>query len=207
MTNPQVILIGAGGHARVLLESLSLSAITLSGFVAPTSEGSRLSGVPYLGTDVYLESLDPSTVQLVNGIGSVKAPQAREKLFTALSSAGFSFVTVVDPRAVVSPSAKIADGAQVLVGAIIGAGAEIGANAIINSGAIVDHDSLVGAHSHISPGAVLAGDVTVGSVAHIGLGSRVIQGVTVGDGATVGAGAVVIGDVAPGTTVVGIPAR
>lgn len=47
----------------------------------------------------------------------------------------------------------------------------------------------------------------IGRGASIGGGSTLLPGVHIGAGATVGAGAVVTRDVAPGTTVVGNPAR
>lgn len=49
--------------------------------------------------------------------------------------------------------------------------------------------------------------VTIGRNVWIGGGALILPGVTVGDDAIVGAGAVVTRDVAPGTTVVGNPAR
>ena len=47
----------------------------------------------------------------------------------------------------------------------------------------------------------------VGRGASIGSGATILGGVRIGAGATVGAGAVVVGDVEPGATVVGNPAR
>jgi serine O-acetyltransferase len=48
---------------------------------------------------------------------------------------------------------------------------------------------------------------TIGRNVHIGTGAKVIGPVTVGAGAKIGANAVVTHDVAPGTTVIGAPAR
>ena len=45
------------------------------------------------------------------------------------------------------------------------------------------------------------------SGAFIGVGARILGPITIGEGAQVGANAVVLKDVAPGVTVVGIPAR
>ena len=47
----------------------------------------------------------------------------------------------------------------------------------------------------------------VGDGASIGSSAVIMCGVTIGNGARIGAGAVVMKDVAPGTTVVGVPAR
>ncbi len=198
-------MIGAGGHARVLQESLALSGITLSGYIATTAEPG-LPGIEWLGPDDVLEGLDASTVRLVNGVGSAGDPAARIRVWDAAKAAGFTFASVVDSRAVVRPSAQLGEGAQVLMGAIIGTSVTVGADCIINSGAIIDHDVVLGDHVHVSPGAALAGGVSVGAGSHVGLGARVIQRISIGSQSVVGAGAVVLQDVADGQLAVGVPA-
>lgn len=205
-TDPRdVVLLGAGGHARVLAEALGERGVRVRGFIAPSADGSRLGDVPWLGDDTTLGDL--GAVLLVNGVGSTGSLDRRTALHAAGLAAGLEFATVVHPTAVVAPSAVLGAGAQVLSGAIVGPGARIGADAIVNTGAIVDHDSVVGEHSHIATAAALAGDVVVGRGAHIGLGARVLQGVRVGSSSVIGAGAVVLRDVPDATTVVGVPAR
>lgn len=201
-----VVILGAGGHARVLLEALHALEVPVVGFVAPSAEGSRLGDVPWLGGDDALARLDEG-VELVNGVGSAGRADRRAAVHSAAEAAGRRFRTVVHPRAIVDASAEIAAGAQVLAGALVGVAARIGIDAIVNSGAIVDHDSVVGEHSHIASGAVLAGDVSIGDSTHVGLGARVIQGVTVGSSCVIGAGAVVLDDIPDGVTAVGVPAR
>ena len=115
--------------------------------------------------------------------------------------------SVVHPAAFISPSALVGPGVYVGPRALIHARARIGAHAIINSGAIVEHDCVVEENAHIAPGVVLGGAVHVHHDAMVGLGARVLPGVHIGAGATVGAGAVVTAPVAPGRTVVGVPAH
>lgn len=201
-----VVILGAGGHARVLLETLRACGVPVLGFIAPSAEGSRLGDVAWLGSDDGLTDLGDD-VEIVNGVGSVGPVVRRVAAYESASALGLRFRTVVHPRAFVDSTAELADGVQVLAGAIVGAGARIGADVIINTGAIVEHDSQVGAHSHIASGALLAGDVSIGESTHVGLGARVIQGISVASSSVVGAGAVVIRDVRSGTTVVGVPAR
>ena len=201
-----VVILGAGGHARVLLEALRALGTPVAGFVAPTSEGSRLGDVPWLGDDSALAKLG-GDVEIVNGVGSAGSATRRAAAYAAAAAAGARFRTIVHPGARVDPSAHIGDGAQILVGSIVGVSARVGKDAIVNTGAIVEHDSVVGPHSHVASGALLAGDVTIGDSTHVGLGARVIQGVTVGSSCVVGAGAVVIDDVPDGATAVGVPAR
>lgn len=205
MSSDNLVMLGAGGHARVLQEALGLSGASLSGFIA-LDDASSLAGVPNLGTDDALGDLDAAQTLLVNGVGSVASPVQRAAVYDAAVGRGFRFAGVSDPTATVRPSAVLGAGAQVLAGSIVNSGAVLGDDVIINSGAIVEHDCRLGDHVHVSPGAVLGGDVTVGSLTHIGLGARVLQGVTIGAGCTIGAGAVVTHDVPDGMVAVGVPA-
>jgi acetyltransferase EpsM len=77
---------------------------------------------------------------------------------------------------------------------------------VINTRASVDHHGRVGNYAHIAV-AHLAGGASIDDGVFLALGSVVLPKVHVGAWATVGAGAVVTKDVAPKTTVVGVPAR
>lgn len=199
-------MIGAGGHARVLQESLALTGITLHGFTAPGPQ-SRLVDVEWLGTDERIEAFGADEVLLVNGVGSVGAPTVRARIHEWATARGYRFATVIDAAAVVRPSAVLGAGVQVLAGAVVSTDAVVGANTIVNTGALVDHGSIVGAHCHLAPGSALAGDVTIGEGTHVGLGASVIQGISVGSYSVVGAGAVVVTDVDDRSLAIGVPAR
>jgi UDP-perosamine 4-acetyltransferase len=203
------ILIGAGGHARVLADAMRAAGIVLTAVASPDNAVSAglLSGIRRMRSDDEVLALRSGDVLLINGVGSVGNPQARRAVFEKFQKAGFAFTSVVHPSAVIASHATMDEGAQVMAGAIVQTGARIGANAIINTGAIVDHDCQIGAHTHIAPGSCLAGDVIVGHSVHVGAGANVIQGKSIGDGVIVAAGAVVVSDIPPGITVAGVPAR
>ena len=202
------ILIGGGGHARVLLELLRLRELSVLG-VTEQDVGSftGLMGLPTLGSDDVILDHPAESVLLVNGVGSVASTGPRAQPFERFSDLGYDFPTLVHPSAWVSPSAVLGHGTQVMAGAIIQAGVVVGDNVIINTGAIVDHDCEVGSHAHIGPGVVLSGTVQVGVGAHVGVGARVNQGLRIGSSALVAAGSVVIRDVVDDATVQGVPAR
>jgi UDP-perosamine 4-acetyltransferase len=201
-------MIGAGGHARVLEEALNEVGFELSGFVAPSAEGSRLSeDVEWLGNDDALLAEDPSAVLLINGIGSAGNTAGRQAVFEKYKNAGFDFLQIITETANIADSAVMFEGVQVLAGAIVNTDAFVNDNTIINTGAIVEHHSQIGAHCHVATGATICGDVTVGDGTHIGAGATVIQGITIGSKCIIGAGAVVINDVPEGHTAVGVPAK
>lgn len=203
-----LVMLGAGGHARVLVAALLLRNEQPIGCIAPDKPGADWpAGIAWLGGDDRLVKLDPAGVLLVNGRGSVASTEGRRRLFEHAKLQHFRFANVRHPAAIVEASCREGEGVQVMAGAIVQTGCSIDDNVIVNTGAILDHDCRIGAHAHIATGARLAGGIIVEDGAHIGAGAVLKQGIRVGRNAVVGAGAVVIGDVEADTTVVGNPAR
>lgn len=211
MSTKKVIIIGGGGHAKVLIDSiLSTDFYQIEGILdGQFRAGRKILGFSVLGGDEFLSKFKhaKNNFLLALGIGSIKADGKRKMIYEKYKKFGFRFPVIIHKNAYVSKSAKLQDGLQVMVRAVINPGAEIGENTIINTGAIVEHDCKVAAHCHISLNAILAGDVIVGECSHIGMGAKVLQGIKIGNRVTVGAGAVVTEDIKNGKTVIGIPAR
>jgi len=207
----KVVGLGAGGHAKALIEILRQdSGIELAGLLDPDPQlhGIEVSGVKVLGDDSLLLRLVESGIcHFFVGLGGSGNNRPRRKLYEFGIRQGCLSISIVHPSAVVSPSVSLGNGVEILAGTIINADARIGANVIVNTGAIVEHDCCLGDHVHVASGAVLASTVTVGDEAHIGAGATVRQRIRIGEGAIVGAGAVVVKDVEPGVVVAGVPAR
>ncbi len=204
--NLPVIMIAAGGHAKVLTGTLLVLCRQVLGCVELNPLISPPFGLANLGDDRAVLAYAPEEVRLVNGVGSVNSTARRQRTYENFVERGYLFETVIHPSAAISPGVEIGRGAQIMAGAIIQPGSRLGVNVIINTGACVDHDCLIEAHAHIAPGVTLSGDVHIGVGAHIGAGATVIQGIQVGARSIVGAGAVVIRNVPDGVTVVGVPA-
>ncbi|MFI8711546.1 acetyltransferase [Brevibacillus brevis] len=201
-----IIVLGGGGHAKVVIEILQLQGEEVIGFTDPQPK-SMILGIPWIGNDQMVEKYSPSNVLLVNGLGSVGDNTRKREAFLFWKEKGFSFSKVIHPSAIVSPHAVLLEGVQVMAGAVIQPDTHIGSNSIINTRAVIEHDTIIGKHVHIAPGAVLSGSVTVEDDAHIGTGAIVIQGMTIGRSSLVGAGAVVVKHVPAGAKVSGVPAR
>ena len=202
-----IVVLGAGGHAKVVIEIFRAAGETVDYCVAnamPT--GGAVLGVPVLvGEDEPLA--------LLHARGYVRAHVAigsniiREKLCNRLRDMGFTLASAIHPQSVLSPSATVGDGAAVMAGVVINACASVGEGAIVNTGATIDHDCKIGNYAHVAPQCALAGTVSVGSLAFLGLGTKVIPNITIGAKTTTGAGAVVVRDLPSESLAVGIPAR
>lgn len=205
------VIIGGGGHAKVLLQSLQSAQCTESCVILDkdkTMWGREVLGVSVLGDDSLLpELLKQGARFFAVGVGGTGDNGPRWRLFESAVAYGLEPMTIIHPSSIHSAWANIGKGCQLLPGSVVNPGAELGMNVIINSGAIIEHDCLVGDHAHVASGAVLASSVRVGVGAHIGCGATVRQEISIGEAAVVGAGAVVVRDVPPHATVIGVPAR
>lgn len=193
MTRRKLILLGAGGHAKVVLDALKSSGTTPDACLDPDSRlhGTSFGGVPVEGGDDHLAMHPPSLTTLALGVGIPRTSALRKTLYERWRAEGYAFPPIIAASAIYSTSAVLPDGAQVLTRAVVHPGASIGKNSIINTGAIVEHDCAVGEHVHIAPGAILCGGVRVESGAFIGAGAVVLPGVRIGQDALVAAGVVV----------------
>lgn len=206
----KIAIIGAGGHAKVLIDTLLKSNSAQSIILFDNDKeklGSKILNCTVAGNDEDLKKIDPNDVLLVNAIGTVHASGIRDKVFQEFKNLGYSFLTVIHPSAIIADSVEIAEGAQVMANTTIQPGCHIGENSIINTSASIDHDCQIGRSSHIAPGVTLSGGVEVGNGSHVGTGANVIQNIQIGSEATVAAGATVVKNVENHTTVKGCPAR
>jgi UDP-perosamine 4-acetyltransferase len=207
----RVIGLGAGGHAKVVIDILRLmGGCELGGLLDPNRElwGTAVLGVPVLGDDALLPTLQRQGIRhAFVGMGSSGDTGPRRRLYERLRASGFEPVTAIHPRAVIAPSAVIGPGATLMANVVINAAARLEEDVVVNAGAVIEHDCVVGAHAYVATGAHLSSTVRVGEGAHIGTGASIRQCLSIGEGAVVGAGAAVVKDVEPWTLVVGVPAR
>ena len=188
-----LILIGAGGHARSCIDVIEQEGkFKITGIVGLESElGLQVNGYEVIATDKNLSTLIGKAQFALIALGQISSPDARVSLYQQVSKAGFDLANVVSPTAYVSPSAQIGNGTIVMHGAIINAGVKVGSNCIINSRALLEHDTQVLDNCHISTGAILNGGVLVEEGCFIGSGTIVKEGVSIGERSVVGMGSLV----------------
>jgi len=205
-----LIVVGAGGHARSLLDILlgngNFSHIACVDAAYP--EIDHVQGYPsvkVIGRDenlptIYAAGFGHALIALGNN-------RLRRSLFLQAFEIGFQFVNAISRYAIVSERAEIGKGSCVMPGAVVNAGAVIGENCIINTRCSIDHDCQIGAHCHIAPGVTLSGGVTIGEGTQVGTGASVTDRVRIGDWSLIGAGSTVVRDIDSRIVAYGIPAK
>jgi UDP-perosamine 4-acetyltransferase len=200
-----VVIIGGGGHAKVVIESLRAAGETVTAIVDADPTPREVLGVPVVGDDLALQGLrEQGLSKLFVAVGDNRL---RETLGRKARELGFALVNAIHPSAILSASARVGEGVAVMAGAVINADSHVGDLAIINTGAVVDHDGRLGVACHVGPASALAGGVSIGDRAFLGVGVRVIPGVTIGADTIVGAGGVVVRDLPDAVLAIGAPAK
>ncbi len=206
---PPCLILGCGGHGRVVLDVL-MQAGTYEpvGFVDSNADtwGRRIDGIRVLGhpNDVARFGAELGVQHAIVAIGD---NGTRRAFADRLEAQDFELINAIHPSANLARNVSLGRNIVVAAGALVCAHCQVGDSVILNTGCIVDHESLIGTATHVCPGARIAGRVTIESGAFVGIGATVIQSLRVGYEAVIGAGAVVVQDVAPMSTVVGVPAR
>ena len=201
-----LLILGAGGHAKVVAETALASGTASSVSFLDDSPTTTSLGFPVLGP--LSLSLDSSlSLRFSNACVALGDSVTRLLWINRLLDSGYCLPTIIHPTSWISPSASIDKGSVVFAHAVIQSECSIGTGSIINTSCSVDHNSFLSSGVHISPGARLAGSVSVGFRSWIGIGASVIQQIQIGSDVTVGAGAVVTRDLPDSVTAVGVPAR
>lgn len=202
----EIILLGAGGHAAVILDILKAriangEKIKIKGLLDDSNKLEWM-GYPIIGSTLEANDFNEENTYFIIAIGSNKIRYQLSKKYSHLK-----FFTAIHPSAIIGSQVEIGDGTVVMPNVVINANSRIGQQVIINTGVIVEHDNLIGDYVHLSPNATLCGTVRVKPLTHIGAGTTVIQGRTIGMQSIVGAGATVITDIPDGVVAVGTPAK
>lgn len=209
MNKKKLILIGGGGHAKVVISQLKkLPNFEIIGLIDEFKpQGGLINGFEIIGSDKDLKKFHKKGFQYaLITIGSIKDNSKRHLLFEKTKEIGFRFPVVISQSAVVDDSVKIGEGTIIMPGCIINVDSFIGKNCIINTSAIIEHHCKIGNHCHIAPGVNISGGTEIGDLSFIGAGSTIIQGIKIGKNVTVGAGSTIINDVQSNMTIAGNPA-
>jgi len=206
----KILLIGAGGHCKVILDLLAqVKSYEAAGIIDLKERlGSEVFGTSIIGTDADLLRFFKSGIKYCFiSVGSIGNSRLRIKLYNSAKRSGFLFPNLISPDAKVSSHVILGEGNYIAPGVIINAGTQIGSNSILNTGVIIEHDCKIGDFVHLSPGSILSGGVNIGNGSHIGTGSVIIQNVQIGEKTIIGSGSVVTKNIRRGVVAYGNPCK
>lgn len=202
--NKDVIILGAGGHAKVVADIVVRSGDNLLGFLDDNIE----VGTKIIGEYAVLGTLEDSThvsyrnnIYFAYGIGDNRI---RRKIHDKFK---LNYYTAIHPTATIGLNVQIGEGTVIMPNAVVNPSAKIGIGCIINTCAVVEHDNIIGDFVHISPNATLCGSVRVGDCTHIGAATVVRNNISICGSVIVGAGAVVVKNITEQGVYVGVPAQ
>lgn len=190
MSKPDIILIGAGGHAHSCIDVIEQQGkYHIAGLVGmPHEVHDKHLGYEVIATDDDLPQLVKEYGYVLISLGQILSPGSRIRLYQQVIKRGFQLPFIVAPTAYVSRHATLGVGTIVMHGAVVNAGVRVGDNCIINNRALLEHDTTVEDHCHISTGAILNGGVTIGAGSFVGSGTVIKEGVIIGKDCVIGMG-------------------
>lgn len=202
MNKTDLVIAGAGGHARVCADVAAASGFRVAAFcgAAPVA-GPANDGISVVKAATIAEiaaQFAPAQYGLFVAIGD---NDTRMRMLGEAQKSGFALPALVHPSAVISPSAVLGPGSVAVAGSVVNAGAIVGRGCILNTACSIDHDNVLADGVQICPGVRSAGDVQFGERAFVGTGAVIVPGVRIGEGAHIAAGALVISDVGDGERV------
>lgn len=200
-----VVIIGAGGHAKVIADIIKKSGDTIVGFLDDNKKIGEHIILNYkvignLADRISISKSNPD-YEFIIAIGDNKK---REEIS---HSPNLKFYTAIHPSAQIGLDVEIQEGTVIMANACINSSAKIGKHCIINTGAIIEHDNIIEDFVHISPNVALGGTVKIGKSTHVGIGSTIKNNITICENCKIGAGAVVVKDIEKEGTYIGVPAR
>lgn len=196
----RLIIIGAGGHGKVIADNAIKNGYTDICFVDDKATGACM-GFPIIGSCNDLEILNDGNTDFIIGIGNNAARR------TIAETYNVNWVSIIHPSAQIAFNAEISKGTVVMANAVVNACAKIGEHCIINTAAIIEHDNIIEDYVHISPNAALGGTVLIGSLTHVGIGATVKNNTDICSNCTIGAGAVVVKNIKESGIYIGMPTR
>jgi sugar O-acyltransferase (sialic acid O-acetyltransferase NeuD family) len=206
----EVIVLGSGGHARVVIDILNAThEYQIIGVTSVSLKlGSMFMGIPVIGDDSILFQYKEKGISMVAmGLGGYKNNDSRKKLYSYVKALGLQVVKVIHPGAIISSRTEIGEGVTIFPGVILNTDVRVGNNVIIATGSTIDHETVIEDHVLVSAGVTVGAYVHIKEAAILALGSKVISGIIIGQNSLIAAGAVVVNNIPDNSRVFGIPAK
>lgn len=201
-----VIIIGAGGHAKVIADIVKSSGDNLVGFL---DDNMDIQGNVIFEDKIVLGTTKEEDIEkykdnyFIIGIGSNRVRKLISEKYPNLK-----YYTAIHPSSIIGSDVSINEGTVIMAGTIINTGTVVGKHCIVNTSSSLDHDNILEDYVHISPGSHLAGTVKISEGTWICAGVTIINNITIGKNNVIGAGATVIRNIVEeNNTFIGVPVK
>ena len=188
----KIIMLGAGGHAKVIFDIASITGIKISYIVDNKDQLDPVfSRIKHIMNDEYISNNMPENkFALINGLGVVPGVNKflRSNIYNYYKKKKYEFLKIIHPKAIIASNVEIENGVNIMAGVVIQTSSIIMENSIINTGVLIDHDCVIDQNVHIAPGAILCGNVRVGKGSFIGAGAKILPGVIIPENSIVKSG-------------------
>ena len=192
----RIVIIGAGGHGRVVADIARACGykeiIFLDDAETLLATGKVSDYKKYKADSDFIIAIGNNVV--------------REKIQNQLLKENCEVISLIHPSSVIGSDVEIGIGTVVMAGTVINTGTRIGSGVIINTSSSVDHDCVIEDYVHISVGAHLAGTVIVGKQTMIGAGTTVINNKVICGKCILGAGSLITKNIDIEGVYIGVPA-
>jgi sugar O-acyltransferase (sialic acid O-acetyltransferase NeuD family) len=198
----KVLIIGSGGHAKVVTETLE-SLLNSTLIAVADQEKSRKDELFLSKYKITLLNEWSSEKMLFHtAIGN---NLNRKQVTDECKLEGKSPFNILHKNATISQYSVLELGIFIAANATVASESIIQDGCIINHGAVVDHNCLIGSFSHIAPNATIGGGVKIGEGCLIGSGSTILPNIKIGNNVVIGAGCVVTKNINDFETIIGNP--
>lgn len=166
----KVIIIGAGGHGKVIGDIVEKSGDVLLGYLDSDKEPGEVVYKNYNVIGTLSECIDfqtkDSDIEFFIAIGANAVRQRIAKEYKLNK-----YYTAIHPSAIIASDVEVKAGTSIMAKVVINASAKIGEQCIINTSSVIEHDCIVSDYSHVSSGVIMCGGSIIENEAYVGAGS------------------------------------
>lgn len=203
----EYILIGAGGHSKVICDALLLEGELVKGFFDDNEDNRKTDKIEYFGKITDILNCSNEFIAEHRFIISIGNNTVRKQIVALLEPKRLNYGTVIHPSAIIASDVNIGEGSVILANVVVNSATSIGNHAILNTSSSIDHDNVIDDFVHISPGVHTAGGVEIGEGTHIGIGSNILPMKKIGYWCIIGGGTLVNKDINSNLLAYGVPVK
>jgi len=194
-----IILYGAGGHAKSCIEILTnLKKFKISYLVSINDERKQLFGSKIIDEKSLIFKKKQN---ILIAIARHDQINKRSNVFLKYKKLGYIFPKIISKSAYLSKNSTVLEGSTIMNNSLININTKIGKNCVINNFSLIEHDVSIGDHTIISTAVTINGNVSIGKKCFIGSGAIISNNITIGDNCKIGAGKIIMKNVSSGQIV------